>query len=140
MPTTTQLASGLAGAIGSDFRPAFNQLVFVEYGGKLSRVDLFPTTSVISQGTAVLKGTFFFNFDNGTEVDAGASVWWEQQTAVAREMAPANGATLLNLGVVDFATLSPAALLQLPYSAVAIPGNNDATNQLVTGDVQSWQP
>ena len=36
MPTSTQLVTGLAGAIGCDFRTAQNQLIFVEYGGKLS--------------------------------------------------------------------------------------------------------
>jgi hypothetical protein len=141
MPTTTQLAAGLAGAIGSDFRSNFNQLVFVEYGGKLSRIDLFPLTTVVSQGTAVLKGTFHFDLDNGTEALPGAAtppgsdIWWEQSTAVVRMMAPSNGAKLINLGVVNFATLSPTALLQLPYSTAPIPGNNDATNKLVTGDV-----
>ena len=46
-----------------------------------------------------------------------------------------NGAGLLNLGAVDFTTLSAAGLQKLPYSATPIPGNNDATNKLVNGDV-----
>ena len=33
MPTSTELVTGLAGAIGCDFRTAQNQLIFVEYGG-----------------------------------------------------------------------------------------------------------
>jgi hypothetical protein len=36
MSSAKVLATGLAGAIGSDFRQAINQLVFVEFGGKLS--------------------------------------------------------------------------------------------------------
>ncbi len=135
MTTSTTLAAGLGGAIGSDFRAALNQLVFVEFSGKLSRVDLFPLTTVVSSGTGVLDGTFLFNLDTGQQTESGASVWWEQQTNVARQMTPWNGATLINLGPVNFATLSPTALLGLPYASTPIPGNNDATNKLVNGDV-----
>src|SRR5947209_18863389 len=38
-PSSTQLAGGLGGAIGSDLRRAHNQLIFVEFGGKLSRSE-----------------------------------------------------------------------------------------------------
>ena len=41
MPSPVQLVTGLGGAIGCDFRPAQNQLVFVEYNGKLSRLNLY---------------------------------------------------------------------------------------------------
>ena len=41
----TVLASGLGGAIGCDLRRAQNQLLFVEYNGKLSRLNLFRTSS-----------------------------------------------------------------------------------------------
>jgi hypothetical protein len=35
-----QLVTGLGGAIGSDYRAAGHQLVFVEFDGKLSRLNL----------------------------------------------------------------------------------------------------
>lgn len=40
------LVSGLAGAIGSDYRAAGNRLVFVEYGGKISQLDLTPSPGI----------------------------------------------------------------------------------------------
>jgi len=137
MPTVTQLASGLGGAIGSDFRPVQKQLVFVEFNGKLSRLNLFPTATVVSSGTAVLKGTWTFDFDTGIEggVGPGFDVWWEQVTAVNRQMAPQNSARIVNLGVVNFATINAASLQGLPYSTTPIDGNNDPTNKLVPGDV-----
>ena len=53
-PSSTQLAGGLGGAIGSDLRRAHNQLIFVEFGGKLSSLNLFKPAVVISSGITVL--------------------------------------------------------------------------------------
>jgi hypothetical protein len=55
MPTTpVTLSSGLAGAIGCDYRAATSQLIFVEYGGKLSSLKLgvppAATYSVLGTG------------------------------------------------------------------------------------------
>jgi len=66
--TSQTLASGLAGAIGSDFRQADNRLVFVEFGGLLSELRLAPGARVVSSGTATLRGTWLFDFDRGVEV------------------------------------------------------------------------
>lgn len=41
-PTQTQLETGLGGAIGCDFRTAQNELIFVEYSGKLSALTVAP--------------------------------------------------------------------------------------------------
>lgn len=138
--TTTQLIGGLEGAIGSDFVQAQNRLLFVEYGGRLSRYDLSPAATIVSQGTAVLKGTFLFDFDTGTQSVAGENlapfdVFWNQETAVARVMQPWSGAAIVNIGVTNFASVLPQALPGLPYSGTPIDGNNDTTNKLVTGDV-----
>ncbi|MDE2366033.1 MAG: hypothetical protein KGM95_03775, partial [Betaproteobacteria bacterium] len=137
MASQTQLVSGLAGAIGCSFRSAANQLVFVEYGGKLSRLNLFAPAVIASQGTTVLKGTWAFDLDNGTQggVGPGFDIWWEQMTAVARQMVPQNGARIINLGTVDFNSVTPDSLQTLVYGTTPIPGNNDATNKLVAGDV-----
>src|SRR5580704_11925109 len=133
MPTTVQLATGLGGAIGCDFRLAQNQLVFVEYSGKLSALNLSPISTIVAQSTStVLKGTFLFDFDSGVEGGAGPNmdVFWEQETAVLRRMTPQNSAQIVNLGAVDFNSINAAYLQSLPYSTTPIPGNNDATNQL----------
>ena len=133
----TTLVSGLGGAIGCDLRRAQNQLLFVEYGGKLSRLNLFRTGTIVSSGTGVLHGTWLFDFDAGAQVSGGpaADVWWDQKTAVLRELAPQNGAALTNLGPVNFAAVTPDTLSSLTYSTTPIEGNNDPTNKLTTNDV-----
>ncbi len=50
-------------------------------------------------------------------------------------MVPENGATIVNLGVVNFNSITKAQLQSYSYSTTPIDGNNDATNQLVNGDV-----
>jgi hypothetical protein len=133
----TSLVSGLGGAIGCDLRRAQNQLLFVEYNGKLSRLNLFRTGTIVSSGTGVLHGTWHFDFDAGAQVTnvAAADVWWEQKTAVLRELVPQHGAALVNLGAVNFASITPDTLASLTYSNASIIGNNDATNKLKTNDV-----
>ena len=133
----TTLVTGLGGAIGCDLRVAQNQLLFVEYNGKLSRLNLFRTGTVVSSGTAVLHGTWFFDFDAGAQVTnvAAADVWWEQKTAVLRDMVPVHGASLANIGHVSFGSVSPDTLSSLTYSSSPIVGNNDPSNQLTTNDV-----
>jgi hypothetical protein len=94
MPSPVQLVTGLGGAIGSDFRRAQNQLVSVEYSGKLSRLNLSRTGTVVSSGSTVLKGTFTFDLDTGTQGGLGPAfdIFWEQKTAVIRTMTPMNTA------------------------------------------------
>src|SRR5260221_11025823 len=100
MATPTQLVTGLGGAIGSDLRRIHNQLVFVEFAGKLSRLNLFRPATIVSSGTKVLKGTWPFDFENGSEggTGAGFDLWWDQQTTVLRKMVPQKGAKPLTLG------------------------------------------
>ncbi len=141
MPTPIELVSGLAGAIGCDFRQSNNQLVFVEYGGKLSTYDIFPAATIMSQGSAILKGTFLFDLDTGTEsapglpVGTGWDIFWEAVTSVVREMRIYDSTRIVNIGVVPFASVTPSGLQSLPYGTTPINGNDDPTNKLVVGDV-----
>jgi hypothetical protein len=134
--SATTLYSPVAGAIGCDLRRAQNQLLFVEYAGKLSRLNLYRTGTIVSSGTGTLQGTWLFDLDTGHEVPIGptADLWWDQKTSVLRAMAPQNGATLVNLGEVDFTSITPDTLSSLTYASTPIDGNNDASNQLVAGD------
>ena len=91
--------------------------------------------TVVSSGTGTIPGTFTFDVDSGTLTQSGADLFWQQQTAVQRRMAPFGGATLVNLGVRDFDSITGKALSELNYSTAPIPANDDATNQLVPGDV-----
>jgi hypothetical protein len=135
---TKVLASGLAGAIGSHYLPVKNQLLFVEYGGYISKIDrVRPLAGIVSQGTATIKGTWIFDCESGTIGGTGTTgdIWWNQQTTVVRQMVPQGTAQIVNLGVVDFNAVTPTTLQTYAYSATPIVGNNDASNKLVVGDV-----
>jgi len=134
-PSTRQLATGLGGAIGCSYRQAHNDLIFVEFAGRLSRLSLVrPVAATVSSGTATLQGTWLFDFDAGAEGKTG-DVWWEQHTATKRSLEASGGAQIVNLGHVNFANVTPALLQTLAYGTAGINGNNDATNLLTPGDV-----
>ena len=138
MSTTTTLATGLGGAVGSDFRIAQQQLIFTEYSGKLSALNLFPAATVVQSKTNfILKGTFTLNLDTGVEggPEATSDLLWNQETDVLRNMWSLNKAKILNLGAVNYASITAANLQGLPYSTTPIPGNNNSTNLLTANDV-----
>jgi hypothetical protein len=143
MPVQNQaLATGLHGAIGCDFIPTTNQLAFVEYGGNVSIVNLFlPLVATVSQGTQTITGTWSFDCETGAlgGFSAPSDIWWEQQTAVQRQMMPVAGAKIAYLGHVDFNAVTTATLQSLTYSTTPIPGNNDPSNQLTSGAVFAVQ-
>ncbi len=133
-----KLATGVSGAVGSKYLKNHNQLVFTEFGGFISKIDLVPTlAAIVSQGTTILKGTWSFDCETGQNGTLGGNfdIWWEQITNVQRQMTPQGIVTLANLGVVDFNSVTPATMQTYTYTSTPIPGNNDATNKLVTGDV-----
>jgi hypothetical protein len=99
-------------------------------------INFFP-------GSGILDGSGGANFDNCCQGELNVpqsewsevDIWWEQVTPVERMMTPLNGATIVNLGVVDFNTITLDQLAHFSYSTTPIPGNDDSTNQLVNGDV-----
>jgi hypothetical protein len=134
----TKLFDGVGAAIGCRFLRKRNQVAFVEYSkGAISLLDLVcPVQAIVSQGTIVLKGTWHFDCETGALVGGdSADIWWEQIDNVKRQMVPEGGAAVVNLGKVNFASVTPAVLQTLNYDRIPIPGNNDPSNQLVTGDV-----
>ncbi len=51
MPTPIDLLTGLAGAGGCAFRPSLNQLIYVEFGGNLSALNLIsPAHTILGTG------------------------------------------------------------------------------------------
>ena len=107
-PTTTRLAGGLAGAVGCSYRRIHNDLIFVEFAGKLSRLQLVrPPAATVSSGTATIHGTFLFDFDAGVEGATG-DVFWRQHTTVVRSLEPSGGAAIVTLGPVSDAAVTPA--------------------------------
>ena len=121
MSSPKQLVGGLGGAIGSDFRRTLNQLIFVEFGGKLSRLNLTRTATVVTSGSATLLASYGFNLDTGVEDSTGApltgDIWWSPPTGMVR----IGSAQMLNLGVTNFGSLTPDTLQSLPYGPSTIP-------------------
>src|SRR5947209_13302501 len=79
-PSSTQLAGGLGGAIGSDLRRAHNQLIFVEFGGTPSTANLFKTAVVISSGITVPKGRWKSNVDRASRGGTSPAPWSDPET------------------------------------------------------------
>lgn len=90
--------------------------------------------TIVSSGTATIRGTWLFNFDTGVDGTNG-DVWWQQKTNVARSMVANGKAQIINLGIVNFNLLSATQLQNLSYSTTPIEASNNASNQLVNGDV-----
>ncbi|WP_091413166.1 hypothetical protein [Friedmanniella luteola] len=85
----------------------------------------------------MLRGTYTFDFESGGEAanHASADVWWEQQTAVQRQLVPWNGAALCSLGVVGYEQLQHDDLSGLSYSSTPVTANAEGTNFLPDGAV-----
>jgi hypothetical protein len=134
MSSPVQLVTGLGGAIGSDFRRILNQLVFVEFAGKLSRLNLQRTGAVITSGAVTLLASYGFNLDTGIEDATGApltgDIWWSPPSGMVR----IGSAQMVNLGVTDFASITPDTLQSLPYAPTTVP-----QAKFVTGDVLAVQ-
>lgn len=92
----------------------------------------------ISSGTVTIPGTFSFDFDAGVVdnfvVDPAADIFWEQFTSTTRAVVPVNGALVVNIGVVSFASVTLSQLEALSYGTAGIDGS-DVGNVLVPGDV-----
>lgn len=95
-------------------------------------------SSVVVDGVANITGTWSFDFDTGTQVDftqdPGADIFWEQFTTTTRAVVTVNGAQIVNLGNVSFASLSLETLQGLSYGNTPISGN-DVGNELTYGNV-----
>ncbi|MCB0634144.1 MAG: hypothetical protein R2824_35920 [Saprospiraceae bacterium] len=142
MISPVSLQGGLGGAIGSAIDTLQQRLYFVEYDGKISRLDLLPqnATIVASSNSTILKGTYLFNFDTGVHSTTGGGgtgwdVWWEQNTSVIRNMVARNGAQLAYLGHVNYNAISFADLAAYHYTSDPISANNNADNLLTDGAV-----
>lgn len=83
-------------------------------------------------GSGVLRGTYTFDFEAGGEAanNSNADVWWDQETAVQRQLVPWNGAALCSLGIVDYEGLQFDDLTGLTYTTTPITANTAGTNFL----------
>jgi hypothetical protein len=115
--------------------PAYVESVALARNLQITRRSSDP--EVVSSGETALKGTWIMDLDNG--VQGGdmfeGDIWWEQLTETSAQMTPGRRATIVNLGVTDFDGIGLNQLEPLVYGTTPIPGNPDASNQLIDGDV-----
>lgn len=94
--------------------------------------------ATVSSGVADITGTWAYDFDAGVQgdflADATQDIWWRQMTATTRQIEATNGAQIVNLGTVSFASITAASLQSLTYGVTPISGSN-VGNQLTFGDV-----
>ncbi len=124
MPRAT-LVSGLAGAIGSDYRAAGNRVVFVEYGGKISQLDLTPSPGIFLGPTLpghVLDRAKFplplplpdpaqlRNVVAGGKLDGVEGLRQEALSPVLAQTVPADIPQVPAVEAVDWATISVSAI------------------------------
>jgi hypothetical protein len=109
----------------------------------VARNDQAISSTIVSQGTVTLKA-MYFDLDAGDQSWPGADIWWELVEEIgtgpgninsAHWMTPQHSASIINLGAVDFSSLTAANLQTLAYATTPIVGTDDATNKLVNGDV-----
>ena len=136
MSTTKQLATGLGGAIGSDYRGSPHQLYFMEFNGNLSRIDLIqPLDHVVFTGSATMPADSSLNLANGTSAQGGHIRWDHTDPSGGRVMRPQGNCMLANLGAVDYDAITHAELQDLTYSQASIHGDAGPANQLNTNSV-----
>lgn len=96
----------------------------------LSGVATSAQAAHVSEGVAVIPGTYLFDFDAGSlSTGPGADVWWEQITATSRVLMPYSTAQLAYVGQVGVAGLSfddltVADLEALTYTSTGISGGD----------------
>ena len=116
------------------FRQAHNDLIFVEFAGRLSRLSLArPVAATVSSGTPTLRGTWLFDFDAGHEGTSG-DVWWEQHPRPGAAWRRAAG-TDRQPGPCQLRKRHARPAADAHLRDAGINGNNDATNLLTPGDV-----
>jgi hypothetical protein len=135
------LISGIGSITGCCFLPGSRQLIFTELEkGTIGLLGFAPKgqRTVVSSGNTTLKANTFFNLDplpGEIPIKSNADLRWTLINDAKRQMEPIFGARIVNLGKVDFSSITPDKLQNYVYSSTPISGNNDSTNQLVNGDV-----
>jgi hypothetical protein len=81
--------------------------------GSVVSYSLRLSIAPIVRTGVVIQGTYHYDFDLVTNTD----VWWEQVTSTVRKMVPENGATIANIGVANFTSVTVAQLKGKSYSS-----------------------
>ncbi len=94
---------------------------------------------IYSSGQAVVRGTWSWDLDLGSQNTAGGDFWWDQQTATTRYLTPKNGAVFFVVGMRDFNSLSYSDLERFPFSGQKIDASNAVNNSIPTNTVVAYR-
>src|SRR6266508_5696774 len=103
MATLVQLVNGLGGAIGCDYRASRNELDFVEFDGKVSRLNLIRRLDVmVFSGVATMPADSSLDLTNGTSAQGGHIRWDHTSPSGGLVMRPQGNCRLASLGTVSY--------------------------------------
>ena len=94
---------------------------------------------VHSSGRLVVRGTYSYDLDTGTETNTGADFQWDQQTKVQRSVTPMNGASFYVVGAKEFESIRWSDMERFPYSTAKIDGSDNANNRIPAGTVVAFK-
>lgn len=135
MSTPIQLATGLGGAIGSDYVQSRNEVYFVEFNGKVSVLDLVrPLEAIVFSGTVTMPADSSLDLTNGTSAQGGHIRWDHISPGGKAVMRPQGNCSLSYFGVTNFDGIAQAELQNPSYSQNSLQGEAP-TNQLTVGVV-----
>jgi hypothetical protein len=133
MTTQIQLASGLGGAIGSDYILSRNQVCIVEYSGRISLLNLIrPLDVVIFSGNASISQNASLSLFNGTSSQGGQIRFDHTSPGNKLVMRGQGSCQLAWIGVTDFNSVTQAELQNLSYTSNSLMGEGPG-NQLTPG-------
>jgi hypothetical protein len=94
-------------------------------------VNAIAQPAVFSNGETIIRGTWFFDLDNGVTAISrtDSDLFWEQETDTKRTLNPMNGALFALVGQRDFDSLQLQTLK----------GLNDVSNAIPTGTVLAYR-
>ena len=94
---------------------------------------------VHSSGHMVIRATYLYDLDTGTEQPAGADFWWEHKTMETWFLTPQNGAAFYVVGPKEFEAVRWSEMEHFPYSSEKINATNGPTNLIPAGTVVAYR-
>jgi hypothetical protein len=94
---------------------------------------------VRSSGRLMVRGTYTYDLDSGSETTAGADFQWRQETNVLRSITSMNGAAFFVVGAKEFESIRWSDMEHFPYSPAPIDGSANASNRIPAGTVVAYK-
>jgi hypothetical protein len=94
---------------------------------------------VHSSGRLVVRGTYAYDLDTGTETNTGADFQWQQATKIIRYISPMNGASFFVVGIREFESVRWSDMEHFPYSTARIGASDNPSNRIPAGTVVAFK-